>query len=308
MWRPSEDLDAFNRLVVDLEREFLKLLRRESKPASLAASPVLHELWARVDENPYQAVLFTRIKSGHAMTPRHGVNVMLLARAWAVSSHKLGTRLADFSFAALCHDLGHWRPDDLVYVTDVFSHAQARRMRAHTYLDEAEFEGLDPQILQWIRGHHEQPDGRGYPDGLRQPPPLGQLLRIADCFEGLTSPRWFRPAWNWARAMTVMGRWAGIKFDAGLYASFSKFLGPYPPGTFVRLQNGAAAIALPSVAPELTCLVMSREDGDCLAEPEVKSFAPAEIAGEGQSWYETNLPPQWRNLRPDLAGLPRSYA
>ena len=307
MWRPSEDLDAFNRLIVALEKEYLLVLQGQKKAVDLLHTGLLRDVCALVDANPYQAVVFARIKSGHAMTPRHGINVMLLARAWVVSSHKLGSRLDDFTLAALCHDLGHWRPDDLIYVTEAFSHEQARNMQGHTQLDEAEFEGLDPAIRDWIAQHHEQPDGRGYPHGLVDPPLLSQVIRIADCFEGLTSPRRFRPAWTWYRALVLMSRWAGMKFERGLFASFHRFLGTYPPGTFIRLQNGAAAVVLPGGHPQVTCLVLTQEDGDCLPEPGVEILAAGAIAGEGQSWFETNLPETWRNLRPDLAGLPRGY-
>ena len=118
------------------------------------------------------------------MTPRHGVNSMLLARAWTLTGHQLGTRLDDFSFCALIHDLGHWRPDDLAYVFGAFTHEEARKLRLHTRTAPWFEDILDPEMVTWIENHHEQPDGRGYPLGRTDPPLLAQALRVVDCYEG----------------------------------------------------------------------------------------------------------------------------
>ena len=54
---------------------------------------------------------------------------------------------------------------------------------------------LEPKEQEIILHHHEQWDGRGYPDGLagEQIPFLGRLMALADVFEALTSDRPRRP-------------------------------------------------------------------------------------------------------------------
>lgn len=141
MWQPKEDLSGFNRALVLFEQVFLSVLRGSRPLEELIASPLLQELWQYVDENPYQALLMTRIKSGHAMTPRHGINVMLAVRAWVRVCHKLGSRLDKLSLAALLHDLGHWRSGSLIYVFGPFTHDEARLMQEHASPPRIPFRG-----------------------------------------------------------------------------------------------------------------------------------------------------------------------
>ncbi|CAM2065921.1 HD domain-containing protein [Sulfidibacter corallicola] len=314
MWQPVEDLDEINRSIVKLEQDFLAVLRRRLKPERLIASPAFRHVLDWVDEHPYQAALMTRIKSSHAMTPRHGVNVLLLSRAWMSWGHKLGAMADKLSVAALFHDLGHWRPEDLVYTFGYFSHEEMRRMRKHPLLEgepAAEDGGplADPDVRRFIREHHERPDGKGYPAGVRDPHLLSQVLHIVDCFEGLTTERRFRRRYSHFEALKTMGRWAGYHFDAGLFKNFLRFWGEHPFGSFVNLVNKGVAMVLPD--PEqgegLTCLLLTNVDGDALAEPEPMRVGNGDVEGEAPPWREQRLPEGWRTARPDLMGLPRSY-
>ena len=264
-------------------------------------------LLAWIEGHPFDAVALTRIKSSHAMTPRHALNVMLLAKAWTHHSHKLGAQENHFAFAALFHDLGHWRPDELAYVYDMFTHHQYRQMRRHTQTCDPFLKNLNPKIETWIHQHHEQPDGKGYPQGLTDADLLSQALRMADCFEGLTTPRRFRPAYSFHEAMMLMDRWAGSKLNPGLFQSFRKFLGIYPTGSFVRISSGAGGIALPGNYPDTDVLLLTNSQGDPLDDPQVKRVERGDLSGEGHYWYDSQLPEPWKGLRPDLLGLPKSY-
>jgi len=306
MWRPFDDLDGFNRALIQLEQDLLSVFRGSVPPVELAASDTLKRFLAFIDENPYQAFLLARIKSGHAMTPRHGINVLMMARAWAVTSHKLGNKLHNFSLAALFHDIGHWRPDHLVYVFGPFTHDEARKMRTHPEVDDPGLKALDPEVAEWIAQHHEQPDGKGYPRGITTPHPLAQILRIVDCFDGMTTPRRYRITGSYSNAMKIMNRWAGYKYNAGLFKSFREFLGDHPPGSFMRIKSGGAGITLPGPYPQITCLVFTNPDGDALEKPFIQKYSPDEVE-EAPQWLELRIPDEWKTLRPDLMGLPRFY-
>ena len=307
MWRPLDDLEPFNRALIRLEQEFLSVLKGTQPLGVFLDSEIIEEVFSWIDGNPHQAFQMARIKSGHAMTPRHGINVMLMARAWAISAHKLGDRLNDFSLAALIHDLGHWRPDELVYVFGPFSHKEARRLREHVKPDDPDFSRLNPDIRAWVAQHHEQPDGKGYPAGVRDPHLLAQALRIVDCFEGLTTPRRFRLTYSWSDAMAVMERWAGFKYQRGLYKSFRGFLGAYPVGDFIQLKTGEAGLALTGNPSSLTFLALTNPEGDPIAEPETRTIDIALVQGEIPAWRELKIPTNWKYVRPDLAGLRRFY-
>lgn len=304
MWRPSADLQPLNRLLNGLEQKLLAVYRGGMPLVYLLEDPDLPALYEVIDTNPYQAVLFTRIKTGHALTPRHALNVLLLARAWVVSKHRLGERLDAFCLAALFHDLGHWQAKDLLYVMGPFTHEQFRRMQQHPRIHNEALAAIDPDLLTWIAQHHEQPDGRGYPEGITDPHPLAQVIRLCDCYDGLTTPRRFRPAYTPLEAMRLMGRWAGYKFDRALYTGFRNFIGETPGGSFVRLDVGGG-VSLPPEDGKTPILLLTNADGDELPDPERITVAPEEITGDARTWRE-RLPDAWKGLRPDMLGLPRS--
>lgn len=307
MWQPWTDLEEFNREIVLLEKEFSLFLRQKSDLTDLRESRHLAEVWRFCDRDPHQAALMARIKTGHAMSPRHGINVMLLCRSWMNVGHRLGHRLDSFSFAALIHDTGHWRPDDLVHVFDPFTHAQARKLRAHVADLSWAGDALDDESKTWIAQHHEQPDGKGYPEGTKDPSLLAQALRIVDCFEGLTTFRRFRMLYSHPDAIVIMGRWAGTKFDRGLFHSFVRFIGNYPAGSFVSLASGAMGITLPPIEREPCCLVLTNAEGDPLPQDDVHVASAPEILGEAQGFFKHALPDPWQGLRPDLMNLRRVY-
>lgn len=308
MWCPAQDLDTFNRLLVQLEQAYLAVLRKSSSAESLATSSELTSLYTEIDANPHQAVAMARIKSGHTMTPRHGLNVLMLARAWIAHSHRLGDRLEPFCRAALFHDLGHWRPDDLLFVFEYFSHDEHRRMQNHATAALEEMP-LTDEARTWVAQHHEQVDGKGYPKGISDPHPLAQLLRICDCYDGLTTPRRFRPAYTAHRAMVLMERWAGYKYSEGLFQSFLDFMGGmHPAGSFIRTEDGAMAVVIPpSEDGAIYHLPLTNHQGDVLDNQEPKPLLPDSIVDEGYQWQQVALPGDWRNLRPDLLNLPRYY-
>src|SRR5205823_2762392 len=66
-----------------------------------------------------------------------------------------------------------------------------------------------------VRSHHEQPDGRGYPFGLRgEDVPVGaRILKVSDAFDAMTSDRPYRRAMTLDQALQQIRRGAGTEFD-----------------------------------------------------------------------------------------------
>jgi putative nucleotidyltransferase with HDIG domain len=70
--------------------------------------------------------------------------------------------------------------------------------------------------------HHERPDGRGYPHGLRndETPRLARIVHVADAFDAMTSARAYRPAQPVQDAIAELWRHAGTQFDAAVVEAF----------------------------------------------------------------------------------------
>jgi diguanylate cyclase (GGDEF)-like protein len=95
--------------------------------------------------------------------------------------------------AALVHDVGKIGiPDSLLRKPGPLSEAEREQLRAHAELAARIVEDvLSPEQVEWIRTHHERPDGLGYPRGLRahEIPEGAALLAAADAWDVMTVSR-----------------------------------------------------------------------------------------------------------------------
>jgi two-component system cell cycle response regulator len=89
-------------------------------------------------------------------------------------------------------------------------------------LEEAELD----EVAEWVRDHHEQPDGRGYPRGLKagEISLAARVLSVADAYEAMTTERAHRPALSHAVAREELTRCAGTRFDRRVVQAFLRQL------------------------------------------------------------------------------------
>jgi GAF domain-containing protein len=77
-----------------------------------------------------------------------------------------------------------------------------------------------------VRHHHENWDGRGYPDGLQgQEIPLGaRILSVVDCYDALTSDRPYRPRMTRQQAEHILLDRRGTMYDPWVVDGFIRIL------------------------------------------------------------------------------------
>jgi HD-GYP domain-containing protein (c-di-GMP phosphodiesterase class II) len=144
--------------------------------------------------------------------------------------------------------------------SDPPSQRQLDEIRAHPQASAALLRGAgvdDPLWLQWVEQHHEAVSGQGYPQGLTALCEPVRLLRMADVFCAKISPRALRAAIAPQLAMRqLFQEEAGSPLAAGLI----KAVGVFPPGDFVRLKNGDAAVVTHRAEPPQATRVVSLQD------------------------------------------------
>jgi diguanylate cyclase (GGDEF)-like protein len=148
---------------------------------------------------------------------RHSETVGRYAETMARELGLSEQRISRVRLAGMLHDVGKVGVPDSI-------------LRKPAKLTEEEFEivkrhpGLGAQILehpsladvrQWVGAHHERPDGRGYPLGLRSAEISleAKILAVADEYEAMTSDRSYRPSIGHSAARAELRRCAGTQFE-----------------------------------------------------------------------------------------------
>jgi HD-GYP domain-containing protein (c-di-GMP phosphodiesterase class II) len=90
-----------------------------------------------------------------------------------------------------------------------------RAIRRHPELGAQLLHSLGP-IAEAVRSHHERPDGRGYPRGLRgdEIPEVARIVAVAEVYDTLTTGDHQRPPLSSFRALVELRRVSGTQLDA----------------------------------------------------------------------------------------------
>jgi putative nucleotidyltransferase with HDIG domain len=119
---------------------------------------------------------------------------------------------------ALLHDIGKIGvPDEVLRKPGALTAAEFESIKTHPsagarILRSIPF--LAPHI-PIVELHHERPDGRGYPYGLRgdEIPLAARIVHVADAFDAMTSARAYRSGRIPVEAIAELRRCAGTDFD-----------------------------------------------------------------------------------------------
>ena len=130
----------------------------------------------------------------------------------------------DVRLAGLLHDVGKSAvPDAIVSKPAALDEAEWSARSHHPRLGAALLDdaGLD-EVREWILCHHERPDGKGYPRGLRgdEIPIEARILAVADAYEAMTNDRVYRRSIGRWRAREELRRNSGTQFDEVVVEAF----------------------------------------------------------------------------------------
>jgi len=119
--------------------------------------------------------------------------------------------------AGLLHDVGRVAvPEGVVDKSGPLSDEEWGWVHAHPSTGARMLESTDfADVRDWIRLHHERPDGTGYPGGLHgeEVPLEARIIAVAEAYEAMTSERPYRSALGTDEAVEELRKGAGRQFD-----------------------------------------------------------------------------------------------
>lgn len=191
----------------------------ESESAYLG---VIGALAAALDaRDPYTA--------GHSERVAH--LSVAIAEELALPEHEIDI----IRLGALLHDIGKIGIADAVLrKPGALTDEEFAQIKQHPTLGARILKPLNfwEEHLAIVELHHEQPDGRGYPYGLKgdDTPLLARIVHVADAFDAITSARAYRPSRPTTEAMAELWRCAGTGFDLQIVQAIARV----PATTLIR--------------------------------------------------------------------------
>lgn len=180
------------------------LAREPLRALELGLTPVVHDFIATLERKD-------------AVTREHVVRVAELAMRAGERAGLDAVALRAVGLGGLLHDVGK-----LLTPAEILSKPGALTSQDRAVVERHPVEGaalLAPyphlsEVAAIVRLHHERPDGRGYPHGLRgrQIPAAASIVSVVDAWDAMTSDRPYRDGMPIQRAEEILRDGAGTQW------------------------------------------------------------------------------------------------
>lgn len=157
------------------------------------------------------------IDAGDPFTQGHSDRIAAMSLAVGRRLGLSSARLEELEYAALLHDYGRTAiRREILGKQGRLSREEHNELRDHPRVaaDFIRAAGFYPGAAEIVLAHHEQPDGRGYPRGLRgdEIPPGSRIIMAAAAFDAMTSDRPYRRGLPAESAFEELLAFSGTQF------------------------------------------------------------------------------------------------
>jgi putative nucleotidyltransferase with HDIG domain len=165
------------------------------------------------------------VRKHHEGTFQHCLLVSGIATSFAINLGFASTDVYRLGLAATLHDVGKANiPLAILDKPARLEPEEERIMREHpVHGFEAlkSIPGIEDEVLDAVRHHHEYLDGTGYPDALAAPaiPDIVRLLTISDIFAALIESRPYKATMSRSKAYDILNEMNG-KLEPALVRAF----------------------------------------------------------------------------------------
>lgn len=175
-----------------------------------------------MSDNPKSLSVILRLASHGEYIYYHSIATAVFSMFIAKATGQFNRRTLEVvGLGGFMHDIGCTQlPPEVTESEGDLTAAQWKLMRTHPKLGLQMIDktsSIPDEVRYIVYQHHEEPSGRGYPNGLRGPVIYypAKIVAVADSFSALISRRPFRPAYSIEQAIQIMQSEAG-KYDSNL--------------------------------------------------------------------------------------------
>lgn len=226
--------------------------------------------------NPDALVSLAQIKGYDEYTYVHSVNVGILITSLVHTMGYSEEQMLKAGIGGLLHDIGKMRvPEHILNKPGKYTLKEYSIMKQHpenglSILENAH--KISDFSKKVIIEHHERYNGNGYPRGIDENRihEIGLIAAVSDVYDAMTTDRVYRPAWTPQRTLAMIFQGCDIEYSRRIVELFTKHLGIYPVGSFVRLTSGEMGVVTrvdkgSILTPDV--LILFNELGERLEKP-----------------------------------------
>jgi putative nucleotidyltransferase with HDIG domain len=235
-----------------------------------------------------------QIKSHSDYLYAHSVNVSVLMMGLASILGYSRESIIEAGVAGIFHDIGMVRiPEELVHKQSKFTGQEFEQLKSHPQLGVEIALQLNKEmsktVCRVISEHHERFSGGGYPLQLKGEfiHELSIMCALADVYDKLTSNGMNHKPCLPQEALALIFQGADLEYPRRIVEFFTKLLGIYPVGSFVKLESGEMGIVIKInreklLAPQLFMLFDT--GGTRLARPYLRNLSELKQEKDRELW------------------------
>ena len=130
---------------------------------------------------------------------------------------------------ALMHDIGKIGvPSEVLNKPGKLTDTEFNIIKSHSALGYNALKNISimPELAIGAGSHHERPDGKGYPKGLKgdEIPRVAQIIAVADTFDAMYSDRPYRKRMNFDRVVSIMKEVRGTQLTEDVVDAFLRLV------------------------------------------------------------------------------------
>ncbi len=265
-----------HRVTLEAARNTLRDVRMGKQISVKPIEQAAEGMVSSIMRNPDALVSLAQIKGYDEYTYVHSVNVGILIISLVHSMGYPPELMLEGGIGGLLHDIGKMRvPEHILNKPGKYTEEEFSIMKKHPengliILKNSRSISDFSKIV--VIEHHERYDGSGYPKGIRSKEihEIGLIAAVADVYDAMTTDRIYRSAWTPQKALAMIFQGCDKEYSRRIVELFTKNLGIYPVGSFVRLASGEMGIVTrvdrgALLTPDV--LILFNEKGERLEKP-----------------------------------------